>query len=79
MLHDCRKQSRAAATKADEASLKLQRAQGENEVALQAGRDLDKQDAALKVSITQKPYRLSRWIGVDLLPAGFSFVQECCF
>ncbi len=62
MLHVCRKESRAAATKADEASLKLQRAQGENEVALQAGRNLDEQNAALKVSSTHSPYnRQLKW------------------
>ena len=41
-----------AANKADKATLELQRLQGENEVALQAGQNLDKQDAALKVSHT---------------------------
>lgn len=54
LLRCCRKESQAAANKADKATLELQKIQGENEVALQAGHNLDKQDAALKVS-----YKLS--------------------
>ena len=71
MPHNCRKESRAAANKADEVSLELQRVQGENEAALQATQDLGKQNDTLHVSgvsdvALDLPVGLS---SVDLVPS----------
>ncbi len=56
----CRKESQAAANRADKASLELQRVQGENEVEQQKAENLDQQDAALKVSMLKSD--LCFWI-----------------